>query len=838
MKQMKKFVALLLAMAMILSLAACGTPAPAETTAPKQDNPPAETTAPVQGGTDAPDGHTTPEELGSGTVKWSEEKTADGWMKVTNEGGKTLGYSPESGVKLIQVDGFAFKDMDRDGLLDTYEDWRLDAQTRAYGLANQLSGKEIAPLLTHGGWMSFGYEIDGSDLEYVLAGGRGGVTRSAGNDGATTMSVAWSNALQALCEAQPWAMPATVSIDPANISGNIDQLSLGATFDTDIAFEIGKRFSEQYRSVGISMLLGPQIDLVSTPIFARASGTYGEDPALTRDLVDAFVSGMQSTFAEDGTDLGWGEDSMIAIVKHYAGAGAGEGGRNDHGADGKYDVFPNNNYEAHLVAYHDGAFNLSRSSTGAAAGLMTNYAANYSTDGSLGEIVAGAYSEFKMDTLEAAGWDGFIVTDWQVVQDGEKVWGMEEYTTVERHAIIFQLGINQIGGSSDIESCIEAFSLLEDEMGEEAALKQYRKLAAEFFLTQINCGLFDNAYVSTKEATELAWSAASMAEAQETQTKSIIMLKNDGSIAQAQEGVKKTVYVPYLFTPASEGNSSSEGTPASWAPSMDLDVVSQYFNVITDTPLDPSGKDAEGNPVYTENDIVRASADDLAKCDMALVTMSAPKTDSTKNEEGKYLPGSLQYEAYTATTARRESLSGDLTTETINDGYGTVTQTVKENRSYYGNSVGRDSNYADYQMLQYVSSVVPEDCSVVAIVVAGAPMVMSEVEPLADVIFYHFGQSSIFASGWFSDHSVMKVVSGQAEPYALLPFQMPKSMEAVEAQDEDTVRDVECYVDANGNTYDFAFGMNWSGVINDERVKTYKVDPISECESFDFQYAK
>ena len=84
----------------------------------------------------------------------------------------------------------------------------------------------------------------------------------------------------------------------------------------------------------------------------------------------------------------------------------------------------------------------------------------------------------------------------------------------------------------------------------------------------------------------------------------------------------------------------------------------------------------------------------------------------------------------------------------------------------------------------------------------------------------------------------MKVVSGQAEPYALLPFQMPKSMEAVEAQDEDTVRDVECYVDANGNTYDFAFGMNWSGVINDERVKTYQVDPISECESFDFQYAK
>ena len=835
MKQMKKLLALLLALAMVMSLAACGG-GTTESTPPASE---ADPTEPSQsaGNEVSADGHIEVEELGSGTVKWSEEKTADGWMKVTNEGGKTLGYSPDSGVTLIQVDGYAFKDMDRDGKLDAYEDWRNDTETRAYNLANQLTGYEIAPLLTHGGWSSFGYEIDGTDLDYVLAGGRGGVTRSAGNDGATTMSVAWSNALQALCEAQPWAMPATVSIDPANISGNIDQLSLGATFDTDIAFEIGKRFSEQYRSVGISMLLGPQIDLVSTPIFARASGTYGEDPALTRDLVDAFVSGMQSTFAEDGTDLGWGEDSMIAIVKHYAGAGAGEGGRNDHGADGKYDVFPNNNYEAHLVAYHDGAFNLSRSSTGAAAGLMTNYAANYSTDGSLGEIVAGAYSEFKMDTLEAAGWDGFIVTDWQVVQDGEKVWGMEEYTTVERHAIIFQLGINQIGGSSDIQSCMDAYDLLVDEMGEEEALALYRKLAAEFFVTQINCGLFDNAYVSTKEATELAWSAESMAEAQEIQQKAIIMLKNDGTIAQAVEGEKKTVYVPYVFTAATEGNSSQEGSPASWAPSMDLDVVGQYFNVVTDTVTDPSGTDAEGNAVYTENDIVRASAADLATCDMALVTMDAPKTDSTQGEDGKYLPGSLQYEAYTANTARRESLSGDLTTETINDGYGTVTQTVKENRSYYGNSVGRDANYGDYEMLQYVSSAVPEECSVVVIMVAGAPMVMTEVEPLADVIFYHFGQSSIFASGWFSDHSVMKVVSGQSEPYALLPFQMPASMEAVEAQDEDTVRDVECYVDAAGNTYDFAYGMNWSGVINDERVQTYQVDPVSECESFDFQYA-
>ena len=57
---------------------------------------------------------------------------------------------------------------------------------------------------------------------------------------------------------------------------------------------------------------------------------------------------------------------------------------------------------------------------------------------------------------------------------------------------------------------------------------------------------------------------------------------------------------------------------------------------------------------------------------------------------------------------------------------------------------------------------------------------------------------------------------------------MPKDIAAVEAQLEDVPRDMECYVDAAGNTYDFAFGMNWSGVIDDERVAAYSVAPLVE----------
>ena len=68
----------------------------------------------------------------------------------------------------------------------------------------------------------------------------------------------------------------------------------------------------------------------------------------------------------------------------------------------------------------------------------------------------------------------------------------------------------------------------------------------------------------------------------------------------------------------------------------------------------------------------------------------------------------------------------------------------------------------------------------------------------------------------------MDLISGRREPSALLPVQLPESMEAVEEHCEDRPRDISCYRDADGNVYDFAFGMNWSGVINDERVKRYK----------------
>src|ERR1035437_120681 len=79
---------------------------------------------------------------------WSE--TGTGSIRiVTNKTGQTLGYDTTSGVKIITVKGLAFKDLNKNGKLDIYEDWRLSAEERAKDLASKMSVEQIAGLLLY-----------------------------------------------------------------------------------------------------------------------------------------------------------------------------------------------------------------------------------------------------------------------------------------------------------------------------------------------------------------------------------------------------------------------------------------------------------------------------------------------------------------------------------------------------------------------------------------------------------------------------------------------------------------------------------------------------------------
>lgn len=70
----------------------------------------------------------------------------EGYTLYRNENGKTIGTIRD---RMIEQDGYVFKDTEGDGILYPYEDWRLSNEERAKDLAGRLSVKEMIGLTLH-----------------------------------------------------------------------------------------------------------------------------------------------------------------------------------------------------------------------------------------------------------------------------------------------------------------------------------------------------------------------------------------------------------------------------------------------------------------------------------------------------------------------------------------------------------------------------------------------------------------------------------------------------------------------------------------------------------------
>lgn len=782
-----------------------------------------------------PSGSAAPNPTGSTPAigSWSEEKTADGWMKVTNEGGITLGYSPDSGVKLIEVDGYAFKDLNKNGTLDVYEDWRLDAETRATDLAGQLTADQIAGLMIHPSMSTITEEA--SEMTEILDSGVRSILSHASAFPADVQAK-WNNTMQTNVEGVGLGIPVSISTNPRTTPTWPDNLGLAATFDPDMVFKAAQGMSKEYRALGISTLLGPQIDLAAEPRWVRIGGTFGEDPALSRDMTAASVAGHQSTYDESGKDLGWGADSVNAMIKHWPGDGTGESGRESHDWFGQFAVYPGGQYETSLIPFVDGGLN-SGSATGGAAAVMTSYSVAWSDDESYGELVGSAFSSEKIDLLHSYGFDGVICSDWRVTEDPAvnplaTGWGVDGLTQAERCYKAIMAGTDQIGGQLAVQPVFDAYAMGVEEHGEEIMLQRFQDSARRLMKTYFQTGLFENAYVSVAHAKEIVGGAEMLAAGYEAQLKSIVMLKNNGAIAMSESTEKPTVYIPYMYSEATSFYAGAYVAPASATLPVDIELARKYVNVVTDklseTLTGPADKD--GKPTVAYADIIRATKDELAECDFALAVIKAPANATTgvisngyDTATESFIPISLQYGPYTADSdsVRTESISGRMVEQEVVNAYGVQKIKAKENNSYYGKSA-KISNASHLDSILYATENMPEGAKVIVAIDTANPIVVSEFESQVDAILMGFAMNK---------ETIMEIVTGKYEPSGLLPFQMPANMETVEAQYEDVPRDMECYVDAEGNTYDFAFGMNWSGVIDDARTAKYNVAPLVSPET-------
>ena len=742
------------------------------------------------------------------------EKTMGDFNLVTQTDGPTLGYSPNSGTTIIADGNHVFKDLNKNGELDPYEDWRLSVDERAKDLASKMSIEEIAGLMLYsshqsipgGGNPFFGpvtYEgkpfsesgalpSDLSDaqkkflaedhLRHVLI---TGVESPA-------VAAQWNNNAQALVEKLGLGIPVNTSSDPrhgsdsyaefnAGAGGEISMwpstLGIAASFDPALMRQFGEIGSMEYRALGIATALSPQIDLATEPRWSRFDGTMGEDPDLATDMARAYVDGFQSS---DNGD--WGNQSVNAMVKHWPGGGPEEGGRDAHFGYGAYAVYPGDNLKDHLQPFTEGVFKLD-GSTKMASAVMPYYTISYGQDTKYGENVGNGFSKYLVQDLLRGeyGYDGVVCSDWLITKDVSaierfegKSWGVETMTEAERHYKVIEAGLDQFGGNNEMGPVLEAYNMGVEEHGEEYMRKRFETSAVRLLKNIFRVGLFENPYLEISETENLVGSAEFMQAGYEAQLRSIVMLKNKTNTLPRR--TKQKVYIPQRYVAGGRdwfGRERKSGYEDPFNPK----VVSKYFEIVE-------------NP---------------EEADFALVGIKSPdggvgysKEDKDKGGNG-YLPISLQYGPYTASNARETSLAGGSPLEDFT------------NRSYKGKSVTAN-NTTDMLLVNETKAKMGSK-PVVVVVHVSKPMIFAEIESNASAILVHMG---------VQDQALMDIISGKSEPSALLPFQMPADMNTVEAQFEDVPRDMNPYMDSQGNAYDFAFGLNWDGPISDERTIKYR----------------
>lgn len=721
----------------------------------------------------------------SAEAKYTTETTADGWIRVVNEGGATLGYAPESGVTIIESDGYAFKDMNKNGELDPYEDWRLSYEERAVDLVSKMTIEQMSGLRINGAIGGLETDIpamndmDGNPIypQIVEGGVRYYIMYPVAFGAPLNAVPACANALQATAESTELGIPMMLNCDPTTtMTGTVTNLALGATFSPEKVAALSVDVAKLYRAAGITMTLSPQVDLESDPR-SQSVNTFTEDPALAAALTNAMVSAYQSTYGEDGSDLGWGKDSLAVQFKHFFGNLANEGGRNYHDYTGKYTVMTEEQIDTQLVPFVEGGFQLD-SATGSASAIMVTYTVPMDEEGdSYGEkAVGGAFNDFVMGKLAEHKFEGMVSTDsltWDTLDLGfmvmlQTAYNVDDLTMDEKIVTMFELGVDQIMGGTRPADLSTAYTAYVEKNGQEEADQNWADAAVACVLPIFRVGNFECPYVVTAESAA-TFEANTPDVTNELAQSSIVMLKNNGIIAQRDTKLKAYIV------------SNGDELPVS------KKVLKGYFEIV----------------------------DNPSEAEVAIVFVDSPKCVNTgyNTDAEEWCPITLQYRPYTADAdcVEEDSITGDVKIEKTESPYGIVENKTVENRGYY-DAENTVANEADLDLILTTAELgIP---TVVCVNASGA-FCVDEFEDKVDAILVGFGVDK---------SNYLPLVAGQVEPSALLPLQMPASMEAVEAQQSGAPRDMECYVDANGNTYDFAFGLNWTGVINDTRTERFAVD--------------
>lgn len=459
--------------------------------------------------------------------------------------------------RVIEAGGAKFRDANRNGRLDAYEDWRKPARMRARDLLRRMTLEEKAGMVMHGTLPAAGNPAGFSTTGYDLATARRLILQSQVTSMISRLSMApaqlaaQNNAIQAIAEEGRLGIPMTLSTDPrhhfqyvpgATTQGNglsqwPEPLGFGALDDAELTRRFGDIARQEYRALGFHMALSPQADLATEPRWPRVVGTFSEDPEIVYRQTRAYIEGFQN-----GAN-GVGPQSVAAIVKHWVGYGAAKDGWDSHNYYGRFAQISEAALARHIRPF-EGAF------AAKVAGVMPTYSIleGLSLKGKPVEQVGAGFNRGLLAGLLRGQYrfDGLIVSDWAITNDCGEIcrngfpagqpptprgiampWGVESLSTAEKFARGVNAGIDQFGGTEDSAQLLAAVrqGSISPKTLDERVL---RVLTLKFEL-----GLFENPYV---EETAAAVKPGFLQAGHETQARSMVLLRNESNVLPLEKG--------------------------------------------------------------------------------------------------------------------------------------------------------------------------------------------------------------------------------------------------------------------------------------------------------------
>ena len=432
-------------------------------------------------------------------------------------------------VKVLDIDGISFRDLNKNNKLDRYEDYRLDTAQRVEDLISQMTLEEKVGTLFHPpvtinpDWMFRLYSlfVDGGKLtESEIINQHINHFNLYGNPKPERLAKRL-NSLQKIASRSRLGIPVTISSDPIHevpngggvASFSLDgfskwpsQLGLAASQNPSLVKQFAEIAREEYLAVGIRTALHPMADLATEPRWARNFGTFGSDNVLSSKLTMAYMDGFQGETIDS--------QSVMTMVKHFPGGGPQENGLDPHLFSGRNQIYPGNMFDYHVKPFIDAINNN-------LAVIMPYYGI---TVNQTSENVAIGFNKDLLTTLlrDELGYKGVICSDWGIING--RHWGVGDLSIEERYIKAIDAGIDQFGGEKDTEVVIELVKKgLMPLSRIDASVKRILK-------NKFDLGLFDNPYVEVDQVKSRVNTERNIKLGKEAQKQSMVLLKNNSTL--------------------------------------------------------------------------------------------------------------------------------------------------------------------------------------------------------------------------------------------------------------------------------------------------------------------